>query len=132
MGRFRALPELQYCLSHAQNFWVPEMKTEAAKYRTHRISAPLPGYVTQTLLARRAVFEVVGPFDQGLAHGDSTDWFLRAAELGVAMEILPDVLTYRRLHPDNRSRILATRSRQEFLNIVKTSLDRRRMNKPGG
>jgi glycosyltransferase involved in cell wall biosynthesis len=132
MARFRARPELKYCLAHAQNFWVPEMKSEAAKFQEHRISRPLPGYVTQTLIARRALFEVVGLFDPALGYGDAAEWFLRAADLGTVMELLPDVLTYRRLHPDNRSRVLATRSREEFLHIVKMSLDRRRMSKPAG
>jgi hypothetical protein len=65
-----------------------------------------------------------------LGYGDAAEWFLRAAELRVTMELLPDVLTYRRLHPDNRSRMLASESREEFLNIVKISLDRRRISKP--
>src|SRR5690349_1953676 len=25
MGRFRARPELDYCLAHVQNFWIPEL-----------------------------------------------------------------------------------------------------------
>jgi glycosyltransferase involved in cell wall biosynthesis len=130
VARFRARPELQYCVSHAQNFWVPELQAEATKYREHRISQSVPGYVTQTLMARRAVFDIVGLFKATLAHADGTEWFLRAAEFGIAMELLPDVLTYRRLHPQNRSRLLAGRSREEFLEIVKASLDRRRAAKP--
>jgi glycosyltransferase involved in cell wall biosynthesis len=132
MARFRARPELQYCLAHAQNFWVPEMKSEAAKFREHRISRPLPGYVTQTLVARRGLFDLVGLFDPALGYGDAAEWFLRADEMRVVMELLPDVLTYRRLHPGNRSRVLGTHSRQEFLRIVKNTLDRRRINKPEG
>ncbi len=42
------------------------------------------------------------------------------------MELLPDTLTYRRLHLKNRSRLRASASREEFLQIVKSSLDRRR------
>jgi hypothetical protein len=63
--------------------------------------------------------KAVGPFNAALRHGDSTDWFLRAAEHGAVIELLPDVLSYRRLHPDNRTRVPATRSRQEFLGIAK-------------
>ena len=130
MARFEACPELQYCVTHAQNFWAPELKTEAENYRDHRISRSLPGYVTQTLAARRALFDAIGLFDAALEHADSTEWFLRAAEAGAAMELLPDILTYRRLHRENRSRLLARRSRDEFLNIVKASLDRRRAGRP--
>jgi glycosyltransferase involved in cell wall biosynthesis len=126
MARFQARPELEYCVAHAQNFWIAEMDAEAEKYQRHRISQPLPGYVTGTLLARRAIFDAVGLFNPALAHGDSTDWFLRAAERGAVMEVLDDVLLFRRLHPANRSRVLAARSRDEFLRLLKLSLDRKR------
>lgn len=126
LARFHARPELDYCVTHAQNFWIPELEVEAEKYQDHRISRPMPGYVTQTLMARRALFEAIGLFDSTLGHSDSTDWFLRAAERGAVMELLPDVLTYRRLHPNNRSRIRAATSRDEFLKLLKLSLGRRR------
>jgi glycosyltransferase involved in cell wall biosynthesis len=126
MARFQARPELEHCVAHAQNFWIAEMDAEAEKYQRHRISQPLPGYVTGTLLARRAIFDAVGLFNPALAHGDSTDWFLRAAERGAVMELFSDVLLFRRLHPANRSRVLAERSRDEFLKLLKLSLDRKR------
>jgi glycosyltransferase involved in cell wall biosynthesis len=126
IARFQARPELDYCVTYCQNFWIPELEVEAEKYQNHRISRPMPGYVTQTLFARRTIFEMVGEFNQTLAHGDSTDWFLRAAERGAVMELLPEVLMYRRLHPSNRSRVRAATSREEYLRLVKLSLDRRR------
>ena len=126
LGRFHARPELDYCVTHAQNFWIPELEIEAEKYQNHRISRPMPGYVTQTLMARRALFEAIGLFDSALGHGDSTDWFLRATERGAVMELLPEVLTYRRLHPNNRSRVRADKSRDEYLRLLKLSLDRKR------
>jgi glycosyltransferase involved in cell wall biosynthesis len=124
--RFRARPELDYCVTHVQNFWIPELYFEKESFRGHRISKVLPGYVSQTLLARRSVFQTVGPFDSSLRHGDSTEWFLRAAQLGTVSELLPDVLLYRRLHPANRSRARAANSREEFLHILKSTLDRKR------
>jgi GT2 family glycosyltransferase len=77
-------------------------------------------------MARRSVFERVGLFNANLGHGDSTDWFLRAAQSGAVSELLPEVLMYRRLHERNRSRVRAATSREEFLQIVKASLDRKR------
>jgi glycosyltransferase involved in cell wall biosynthesis len=127
LARFKTRPELDCCVTHAQNFWIAEMVAEAEKYQQHRISRPLPGYVTGTLMARRALFDRVGLFNPALAHGDSTDWFLRAAEHGAIMEVLTDVLLFRRLHPLNRSRVRAVRSRDEFLRLLKLSLDRKRV-----
>jgi glycosyltransferase involved in cell wall biosynthesis len=125
MARFVARPQLDYCVTYIQNFWAPAMEEERKRFASHRISEPLPGYVTQTILARRSVFETVGEFDSALRHGDGTEWFLRATECGVAMEILPDVLVRRRMHDQNLSRACAA-SREEYLKIVKSSLDRRR------
>jgi len=126
IARFRLLPELDYCVAHAQNFWVAELSEEAQQFRNHRIARPVPAYSTPTLLARRRLFDTVGHFNASLPHGDSTEWFLRAAESGAVAELLPDVLLFRRLHAENRSRLRATQSREQFLKIVKASLDRRR------
>ena len=126
MRRFQTRRDLDYCVTHCQNFWVPELIQEAETYRNHRISLPMPGYVTGTLTARRAAFDVVGPFNIKLNHGDSTDWFLRASERGLKEELLPDVLMHRRMHPKNRSRIRAQSSRDHYLHLLKETLDRRR------
>jgi glycosyltransferase involved in cell wall biosynthesis len=126
VARFQARPDLELCVTHVQNFWIPEMHEDAARFRAHRRPEVVPGYITSTLLARRILFHTVGEFDATLHHGDDTDWFLRAAEHGAIMESLPDVLTYHRMHRTNRSRREATASRKEYVRIIKASLDRRR------
>jgi glycosyltransferase involved in cell wall biosynthesis len=127
MARFEARPDLDLCVTHVQNFWVPELTEEAARYRGHpRLTNAVPGYTTCALLTRRALVDTVGQFDEALQHGDSTEWFLRAVEHGAVMELLPDVLLYRRLHHGNRTRHLGAASRDQYLQIVKASLDRRR------
>lgn len=118
--------ELDYCVAHVQNFWEPGMEAESRQFRDHRRSRPLPGYSTQTLLSRRSLFDAIGSFNPDLGHSDDTDWFLRANEYGARGTLLPDVLTFRRLHPHNRSRMHAQNSREEYLRLVKENLDRRR------
>jgi glycosyltransferase involved in cell wall biosynthesis len=126
MERFEARPELGLCISHVQNFWIPELKEEAERFRNHRISQPLPGYVPQAVLAKSAIFDNVGHFNPALKHADSTDWFARAIEHGAVVELISDVLVFRRLHRTNLSRQMASASREEYLQIMKTILDRRR------
>ncbi len=126
MARFAARPDLDISVTHVRNFWIPELHEEEARFREHRIARPTPAYLASTMLARRRTFERVGEFDEALGFGHSTAWFLRARELGVAIEALPDVLYFRRIHRDNRSRHLNAASRDEFLRLVKTHLDRRR------
>jgi glycosyltransferase involved in cell wall biosynthesis len=126
MNRFRYRPEMDASVTHIRNFWTPELREEEIRLQNHRLSQPMPGYTSVTLLARRSAFERVGYFNEALQHGNDLEWFLRAAEYGAVVELLPDVLAFRRLHRANRSRRLAEDSRQTFLKIVKASLDRRR------
>ena len=129
MARFQKYPELDFCISHIQNFWIPELANEEKRFKDHRRSKPLPGYSTITLLARRSCFEKVGVFNTTLSHTGHAEWFTRAKDRNTVMELLPDVLAYRRIHHSNRSRLRATASRNEFLDFVKRSLDYRRHQK---
>jgi glycosyltransferase involved in cell wall biosynthesis len=131
MARFRERPELDLCVTYCQVFWIPELAEEEGRFRGHRLSQPLPGYVTQTLLARHALFDRVGDFDTSRLVGDPADWFLRAAEQGAVMELLPDVLVYRRFHGNNFSvesgtRRMTPHMQDAILHVVKASLERRR------
>jgi glycosyltransferase involved in cell wall biosynthesis len=126
MARFRARPELEYCITHVQNFRTPKDGATANGLENYYLGRPLPGYVTVTLLARRSLFGRVGPFNPALHHGDDTDWYLRAKERGAEMELLPDVLVHRRIHDANMSQVQAAQSREEYLHILKGALDRRR------
>lgn len=130
LARFEARPELDYCVTHVQNFWVEELKEEEEQFRGHPRSRPIAGYVTSTVLARRALFQTVGTFNPDLPHADDTDWFMRADSQGAVKELLADVLLFRRMHPGNMSRTRASESRAEYLRVVKAALDRRRRETP--
>ena len=126
MARFETRPELDLCIAFVQNFWTPELQEKVPRFADHPLAKPFPGYCAPALLARRALFDTVGRFNPDLRHGDLKDWFLRVAERGAAMEVLTDVLVYRRLHETNISHGKAAVDRDESLRIVKASLDRRR------
>ena len=126
MARFEARADLDFCVSHIQNFWMPELADEEARLGDHPKTQPLPGYISGTLLAKRSAFEKVGLFSSELDHGDSLDWFLRAREKGAAGEVITEVLVNRRMHSGNISRLRQQHSRNEFLTILKRSLDKRR------
>lgn len=126
LERFTARPELDISVTHVQRFWISELGDQAEQFRDHRLARPLPGYITGTLLARRALFDRVGLFDLGLRYGDAMEWFLRATECGAVSELLPDVLLLHRMHARNLSQAEASGSRSEFLTILKKNLDQRR------
>ena len=126
MEQFNDDEDLQVCVTHIQNFWGPELEEEARRYKDHRIAQPMPGYLAVTMLARRSVFEEVGPFNASLQHGNDIDWFMRARQKKVKTSLLTPVLVKRRLHETNRSRHLASNSRDTILDILKASIDRGR------
>jgi hypothetical protein len=66
--------------------------------------------------------------------GDPADWFLRAAECGLVMETIPDVLVYRRMHERNMSmesgsRKMSPLMQDAMLQVLRASIERRRMAK---
>jgi glycosyltransferase involved in cell wall biosynthesis len=119
-------PETAAVFGHARNFWIPELREEALRYAGHRIAQPLPAYTRGTMMVRRTALDAVGAFDPRMGHGEVQDWVLRARAIGLRVDLLPDTILERRLHPGNRSRHLQQDSREEFLELIKRSLDRAR------
>jgi glycosyltransferase involved in cell wall biosynthesis len=130
--RFADRPELDVSVTHIQSFWIEELRHEAERFEGHPLAQPQPGYVTQTMLARRGLFDRVGGFNTTLSVGDPMEWFVRAAEAGAQMELLPQTLVYRRMHRGNLSwrsdgeRRMTRAMQSAILRVVKESLDRRR------
>ncbi len=126
VARLAARPEIDVSLTHVQLFWDDPECEEARRYRGHPRAGGVPGFATTTLLARRRAFDVVGLLDAGLWFADSVDWFLRARERGLVLEVLPEVLAYHRMHAGNLTRRREGASREEFLRVVRAGLVRRR------
>jgi glycosyltransferase involved in cell wall biosynthesis len=111
MARFRETPELDLCFTRFQNYWMAEVAGEGLRYRDHPLSRPSSAYCICTFLARRIVFERFGFFaDDVLRRSQNVIWFLHAAGRGARLEVLPEVLTYRRFHSANLSRASAIES----------------------
>ena len=93
-------------------------------------SLSLLAYCVNSLMQRNDVererLEVVGLFNEKLRRFEDTDWFLRARDSGVKMELMPDVLVRRRFHEANVTRTDHCRSREAALELVQPSLARRR------
>jgi glycosyltransferase involved in cell wall biosynthesis len=127
VDRFEARQELDVCVTHIRNFWMPELREEEERLRDHFRARPLPGYSSVTMMVRRRLFDRIGSFSPELLHGADAEWFARAEDAGAVFEVLPQVLVDRRLHAASRSRQWADRSRDEFIHTMKTLVDRRRL-----
>jgi glycosyltransferase involved in cell wall biosynthesis len=121
-ARFTAWPELGVSLTHGQNFWVPELAHEE-----EMLSGSLDaGMSIGTLVARRTLFDRIGPFDAGARHKDVIGWLVRACRQGAVVETLPEVLMYRRIHQSNLSRQRGGEGTSELLALARVLVDSRR------
>jgi hypothetical protein len=87
----------------------------------------MPGYSASTVMIRREAFKRVGPFETSMHVGEFISWYLRAAEIGLRMLMLEELVAWRRLHKTNTG-ILQRRALTDYVRILKASLDRRRLN----
>lgn len=123
LARFAARGGLEVSVGLVESVW--EGSTPARTSDQPRAGA-VPGYVAGTMLARRSAFEAVGGFSEHLWFMDSLDWFARARDRRIVIELLPDVLLFHAVHGGNLSR-RGSDSRAEALRVLKASLDRRRL-----
>ena len=83
------------------------------------------GMLPSSLLVRKSVFSQVGLFDPAYRLGDDIDWFIRAHEAGIAMDVVPTLLLLRRIHGANMSSARPP-NRGIWLRILRGSLARKR------
>ncbi|HET9602837.1 MAG TPA: glycosyltransferase family A protein [Gemmatimonadales bacterium] len=119
-------PEAAISVCLAQNFFMPGFEPTSDFERRHPKNQATPAFLSIGMVLSRAALDRVGPFDTSLDHGDGADWFLRARQLGVRDILVREVLVNRRIHGNNMSKTQAAASRDEFLAIIKRSLDQRR------
>jgi glycosyltransferase involved in cell wall biosynthesis len=124
LARFAAQPHLGVCVGHASMFH--DQVPESIASNVPEAGTVVAAYLTSSLLMRRSTFEQVGPLDAALLHADDTDWFLRARALGVSIELVDDVVLYRRLHDHNMSMRAVKGSHDEYLRVVRANLQRKR------
>ena len=121
LERFTAAPELGVSLGLSENFWEPGLEEEEARYRANgKLHA---SHVFGAMLARREVFDVVGPLDSTRIHGDQVEWFARLVDSDVEVEVLDEVLMRRRMHPASLSHTRP--DLDSYLELVKLRRDQR-------
>jgi GT2 family glycosyltransferase len=119
------LNRAEVSVAYVESFWSWPPGVTGRRRADQPRSGAVPGYVSGTMVARREVFARVGRFRPEYRYADSLDWFARAAETRVNVELLPRVLLYHRVHDANLSR-RGAESRAECARILKRALDRRR------
>lgn len=117
--------DLDAVFGHVREFVSPELtEAERASVRPPAAEA-LPWTAPNLMLIRRESFARVGPFSEDVKVGVTVDWYARAMEAGLRSAMLPEVVLERRLHLTNNG-LRERDSRQQYLHVLKASLDRRR------
>ena len=80
-----------------------------------------------TLLIRRAAFQRIGNFDPTWTI-DTVEWLWRARRLALCVQILPQVLAWRRIHGDNLSVRARPQFHAEYLRLIRQQLAQQRAN----
>ncbi len=91
-------------------------------------STPTP--LMSCLLARRSVFDRVGPLDDHLA--DFVAWLSRAKNLGVKARFVDALVARRRIHGANLSAVRRAEVQRDYLRAARASLQHRRAVLGGG
>jgi glycosyltransferase involved in cell wall biosynthesis len=111
-------------------FWVEGTKVETVMPPRPPELEDEPMVHPMTMVVRRETFERVGNFDESMRAAEDFDWMLRAAEEGVEIARLSDVLLRRRVHPDSLTQDAAA-SRAGMFRAFKARIERHRARAAG-
>ncbi|PKN53585.1 MAG: glycosyltransferase family 2 protein [Deltaproteobacteria bacterium HGW-Deltaproteobacteria-13] len=129
MNEFRIHPALDVSFSYMQSFISPELSEKAPNLR-YCPSEPIPGYIPSTIVVKRTSLAKAGYFDSRWKNGESVDWMFKAKEAGLNFGVVDQVLVKRRIHETNKGVLDSATSKNEYLKIIRESVNRRRKNKP--
>jgi glycosyltransferase involved in cell wall biosynthesis len=115
---------LDMVFGHVREFVSPELAPED-RAALRGPSPPGPFVAPNAMLIRRGSFDRVGLFATDVRVGEGVDWYARATEAGLKGLTLPDVVVERRLH-DSNTGIRERDSRSDYLQVVRSALERRR------
>lgn len=116
-------PRALLCFCHVHH--VLEGTVTPPGFREELLDHPVPGLIMEAFLARREVFDLVGPFDSAFPVGNDTDWFARARDQGLDLAVLPETLVIKRVHGENTTLNPEGFNRQ-LLDVVRASVARKR------
>lgn len=130
VAHLEAHPEAECCVTLVQHEMIPGMLPPPG-FRTELLERPVPGMIMECLVARRSVFERVGAFDPSFATGEDTDWYARARDMGVRIDIIPETMVRKRVHGTNAS-LGDPGNSALLLRALRRSVERKRQGAPDG
>jgi glycosyltransferase involved in cell wall biosynthesis len=120
-------PETDYVLGLTR-FVLIEGETPPSAFRAELFRGERLAIVLEAMLARKALFERVGRFDESLKIASDVDWLARLANLNVTRGIIPRVLLQKRIHANNLSTAPSEGKtfQHEVLSAMRSQMQRQR------
>ena len=117
-------PEIQYAITQVRFFLEPGL-TLPAGFRKELLVEDHVGLMMETLMARKACFDLIGGFDPCYSSSEDADWFARASDQQVPWGVVPQVLLRKRVHDANLT-FTDPKSFRNMFRILKRSIERKR------
>ncbi len=115
-------PLVQYTVTKVRHFLEPGQPMPPG-FRKELLERDCVGYIMETLVARKSLFDLIGNFDTSYSVAEDVDWFARAKDKKIPMAIIPEVLVHRRLHASNAS-LNARDNDRQLLRAMRQSIKR--------
>ena len=122
-------PKLGYALTRMRNHLVGDTERPGWLKPELLVEDPV-GSLPSTLLVRRRIFTEIGIFVEDLVNASDLEWFVRANNAGVPVQIIDQVLLQRNIHAQNCSHDNKTCKREMFA-ILRQKIKARSMQSKG-
>lgn len=129
VGLLEARPELDYAIGRVRFFLEPGLEPPPG-FNPDLLGTDHVAHMPGALLARRRVFDAVGPFRTDFEIASDIDWFARLKDAGLRTEVAAGALTHKRVHDANLSYFEAQDMSREILRLLRASVARQREGRP--
>lgn len=119
-----AHPEIQYTVARVK-FLLEEEYFIPPGFRPELLIGGRIGYIMETLVARKSLFNKIGRLNPELTVAEDVDWFARASDHQILHTAIQQVLLYKRVHDTNLS-LTSSINNQNLLSILRRSIERKR------
>ncbi|HEY9693247.1 MAG TPA: glycosyltransferase family A protein [Oculatellaceae cyanobacterium] len=124
MQAFKNHPELDIIFGQVQQFYSPGLP-ENMKNKIFCDRRLMPGCIPSAMLIKRNAFFHVGEFEGQWQTREFATWYIRATELNLTMLMLPELVTKRRIHQNNKG--VKGEFISDYVKILKAYIDRKRL-----
>lgn len=125
MAFFEAHPDAHILITHLRHMLQDGME-RPFWLKPELLENDLPGYLPSTMLVRRGMYEIIGPYNSEYTLTDDGKWLFDAKDRGYAIHVLPETLVTRRIHGENNSGNVE-KLQSELLKIVRGSIAKKRI-----